>query len=164
MSMSTLGILKLPDRTLRKKAAYVNRVSDAEREILRDMAEAMYLNKGVGLAALQVGIDKQLAVIDVGEGLVKLINPAIIKREGSAVEEEGCLSVPGLQVRVRRAKRVTVTFLDEKGEVSRLSADGLASRALQHEIDHLSGRLIVDYLNPIKRLLAIRGLRPRLAG
>ena len=88
-----------------------------------------------------------------------IVNPAIIKREGSSVEEEGCLSVAGLQVKVRRAKRITVTFLSEKGEVSRLSADGLFSRAIQHEIDHLSGRLIVDYLNPIRRLLACRGLR-----
>ena len=88
-----------------------------------------------------------------------MINPAIIKREGSSVEEEGCLSVPGLQVRVRRANRIKVTFLNEKGEVPRLPADGLASRAIQHEIDHLSGRLIIDYLNPIKRLLICRGLR-----
>ena len=94
-----------------------------------------------------------LAVIDVGGGPVKMINPVILKRDGSETQEEGCLSVPDAVVKVKRAKRVTVTFLTELGEVTRVTAEGLFGRAIQHEVDHLNGRLIVDYLGPVKRLL-----------
>jgi len=141
---------------LRKKASSVIRVTDEERRILCDMADSMYLNNGVGLAAVQVGIDKQLAVIDIGKGLVKLINPSITKKMGTETQEEGCLSVPDAVVKVKRAKKVTVSFLDENGEVRQITAEGLFARAIQHEVDHLSGKLIVDYLNPIKRLFLKR--------
>jgi peptide deformylase len=121
------------------------------------MAETMYLNSGVGLAANQVGIEKQLAVIDVGNGLVKLINPIVVKSEGAEVQEEGCLSVPGVVVKVKRAKRVIIDYLNETGEACRLSAEGLFARAIQHELDHLSGRLIVDYMNPLTKLFLKKG-------
>ena len=113
------------------------------------MAKLMYLSQGVGLAAQQVGIDKQLAVIDIGNGLIKFINPVIIKRQGIDLLEEGCLSVPGVSIKVKRAKSVTVHFLDEEGSVQQLHADGLLARALQHELDHLAGVLIIDYVNPV---------------
>lgn len=154
-----MDIRKFPDKILRKKASKVEALSDSDRAMLQDMAEAMYLNKGVGLAAVQVGIDKQLAVVDVGEGLVKLVNPVILKREGGATEEEGCLSVPDTTVKVKRAERIVVSFLDEDGGISQITAEGLFARAIQHEIDHLSGRLIIDYLSPVKRLFLLTKCR-----
>ena len=150
--MANLKIKTFPDTSLRKKAEKVLRIGQAEKKILTDMAEAMYLNNGVGLAAVQVGIDKQLAVVDVGEGLIKMVNPVIVKREGHDTEQEGCLSVPEIVVKVRRAKKVVVNFLNENGDAQQLRSEGLLARALQHEIDHLAGKLIVDYVNPIKRL------------
>ena len=125
------------------------------------MAKTMYLKGGVGLAASQVGIDKQLAVIDVGNGLISLINPIIVKRDGREVLEEGCLSVPGINVKIRRSKMVTAHFLDEDGKAQKLHADGLLARALQHELDHLAGILIIDYVNPVKKILLRRALTKR---
>ena len=127
-------------------------MSDEERGILDEMAKTMYLEGGVGLAACQVGINKQLAVVDIGDGLMKLINPAIVKKEGCAIQEEGCLSVPEASIKIKRAKKVTVECLNEKGEALKIVAQGLLARVLQHEIDHLLGKLIVDYLSPIKKL------------
>jgi peptide deformylase len=154
--MQELTIKKFPDPILRKKASKVSKVTSCEKEILCEMAKVMYLSQGVGLAALQVGIDKQLAVIDVGSGLIKLINPVIIKKSGRELLEEGCLSVPGVNIKVKRSKSVTVHFMDEEGAHQQLCADGLLARALQHELDHLAGILIVDYLNPIKKILLKR--------
>ncbi len=145
-------IKSYPDKILRKKAATVEKVSDYERGLLQDMVETMYFNSGVGLAAVQIGIDSQLAVVDSGEGLIKLINPVIIKKEGSETQEEGCLSVPGAVVQVRRAQKIVVNFLNEDGVASQISAKGLLARVIQHEVDHLMGKLIIDYLSPIKRL------------
>jgi peptide deformylase len=150
--MDTLKIRVFPDVCLKKKAAKISSVGEKEKKMLDEMAATMYLNSGVGLAAVQVGIDKQLAVIDVGTGLIKLINPEIIKCEGSQSEEEGCLSVPGVAVKVKRAKKVTVRFLNEEGLTVQVRAEGLLSRAMQHEIDHLCGILIIDRLNPIKKM------------
>lgn len=154
-----MKIKKFPDPILRKRAQSVACITSAEKVILADMAEVMYLKGGVGLAAVQVGIDKQLAVIDVGDGLIKLINPVIVKRDGSMEEEEGCLSVPGLQVKIKRAKNVIVNFLDEDGKAIQLKATGLFARAVQHETDHLSGKLIIDYLNPIKKIFIKKRMR-----
>ena len=121
--------------------------------MLDEMARAMYLSQGVGLAAVQVGIDRQLAVVDTGEGLIKMVNPAIVKREGVETQEEGCLSCPDACVKVRRAKKIVVSYLNEEGVVAELKAEGLLARAIQHEIDHLCGTLIIDYLSPIKKML-----------
>jgi len=154
--MPDLKIKKFPNAILRKKAEKVGEVTDSVKKILADMANAMYLSQGVGLAAVQVGIGKQLAVIDTGNGLIKMINPAITKREGTEAQEEGCLSCPGACVKVRRAKKVVVSFMNENGDVMQLKAEGLLARAIQHELDHLSGKLIIDYMNPIKKMLIRR--------
>lgn len=151
--MSNLKIKIFPDPDLRIKAEKVTSVGKTEQKELDDMASAMYLNSGVGLAATQVGIRKQLVVIDIGNGLVKLVNPALTAEAGSEAGEEGCLSVPGECIEIKRAKRVTVDFLNEFGLPSRIKADGLLARAIQHEIDHLRGKLILDYLNPVKKFL-----------
>lgn len=152
--MSDLRIRRYPDKILRKTAKKVSQVSNTERDELAAMAKTMYLNKGVGLAALQVGIDKQLAVIDIGNGLIMMVNPSITRKEGFEICEEGCLSVPDLSVKIKRAKLVIASYLDENGDVRQLRADGLLARAVQHEIDHLSGTLIIDYMNPIKKMIA----------
>jgi len=151
--MAQLKIKVFPDPDLRVKADKVKTVGQAEKDILADMALTMYLNQGVGLAATQVGIAKCLVVIDVGDGLIKFINPIITKKEGSQLSEEGCLSVPGECIKIKRAKTVVVSFLNEEGRPSHITGAGLLSKAIQHELDHLSGKLIVDYLNPIKKLL-----------
>lgn len=159
--MPDMTVRKFPDPILRKKAKKLVKVTASDREILAEMAKVMYLSQGVGLAANQVGIDKCMAVIDVGSGLINLINPDIIKCEGIDMLEEGCLSVPGVNIKVRRAKAVTVNFLDEDGIPKQLRADGLLARALQHELDHLSGVLILDYMNPIKKMLLKRKIKKR---
>ena len=159
MICSELVIKKFPDPILRTKSAKVLKVTLHEKEILSEMAKVMYLAQGVGLAASQVGICKQLAVIDVGTGLIKLVNPVIVKKDGREICEEGCLSVPGICVKVKRAKSVTVNFLDEEGIPRQIRAGDLLARAVQHELDHLSGVLIVDYLNPVKKMLLKRKIK-----
>lgn len=151
--MRELKILKLPDPILRKKASKVLKVTNREKELLSEMSKLMYFSQGVGLAATQVGLDRQLIVIDVGTGLLKVVNPVIIKKTGAEICEEGCLSVPGVCVKIKRPKTITVHFLDENGVPRELRAEGLLSRAFQHEMDHLSGVLIIDYMNPVKKLL-----------
>lgn len=148
-----MEIQYLPNTCLRKKAAKVLKVSEEEKRILDEMAKVMYLKGGVGLAACQVGIDRQLVVVDIGDGLIKLINPAIVKKEGLENQEEGCLSIPEAAVNVKRAKKIIVEYLNEQGEPIKISAQGLLARVIQHEVDHLLGKLIIDYLNPLKRLL-----------
>ncbi len=150
--MAGLTIVKFPKEILSRKASRVTAVGDEERKILADMAKTMYLNGGVGLAAVQVGIDRQMAVVDIGKGLIKMVNPVLVKTEGSAAIEEGCLSVPSASVKVRRAAKITVQFLNEFGEITQISAEGLLARAIQHEMDHLAGKLIIDYLSPLKRI------------
>ncbi len=150
--MGDLTLKKIPNPILRKKTAAVSKVTDSVREILVEMARVMYLNNGVGLAANQVGIDKQLAVIDVGSGLIKMVNPVIVKREGAETQEEGCLSCPNAIVKVKRAKKITVNYLDDKGEIRTLLAQDLLARAIQHETDHLAGKVILDYLNLFKKI------------
>lgn len=147
-----MDIVCLPNACLRKKAVKVLKISDEEKRVLDEMAETMYIKGGVGLAACQVGIDKQLVVIDIGDGLIKLVNPVIIKKEGYEALEEGCLSVPEAVIKVKRAKKITVEYLNEKGEAMTITAEGLLARVIQHEVDHLLGKLIVDYLSPIKKL------------
>jgi peptide deformylase len=112
----------------------------------------MYENSGVGLAAPQIGINASMIVADIGTGLYKLINPRIIKREGSQVQEEGCLSVPGVCIKIKRAKKILVQAQDEFGEPVTMEAGDLLACVFQHEIDHLRGRLIVDYASFFQRL------------
>ncbi len=150
--MTPYHIKTFPEPILRVKACELKSIGDDVREVLARMAETMYLAKGVGLAATQVGIDKQLAVLDVGSGLIKMVNPVIVRSHDCEIDQEGCLSVPKTVIKVKRSKDVSVQFLDENGSVCQLKASGLLARALQHEIDHLTGKLIIDYLSPVERL------------
>lgn len=151
--MAGLRVVKYPQKILRKAAEPILKVTDEERRMLDEMAKMMYLSQGVGLAAVQVGIDKRLAVVDTGNGLIKMVNPSVVRSEGYESQEEGCLSVPGASVKVKRAKKVVVSYMDEQGRVVELKAEGLLARAIQHEIDHLQGRLIIDYMGPVKRII-----------
>lgn len=148
------------DPSLRRRSKPVKEVTDAERSILEQMAELMRLSGGVGLAAPQVGVNKQMVMVDVGAGLVTLINPRISKKIGSEVMEEGCLSLPGAYVKVRRARKIVVSGYNEQNEKITFSACDLFARALQHEIDHLRGRLIIDYANIFQKMR----LRKKLKG
>jgi peptide deformylase len=146
-------IVKYPNPALRKKAKEVKHVSSEQREVLDQMARAMYENEAVGLAAEQVNKDIRLAVIDARDshGLLKLVNPEIVRTQGAEVMEEGCLSLPGVTVEVRRAEKIKVRAKNERGEEIIFELEGLIARVFQHEIDHLNGKVIIDYLNPIKR-------------
>jgi peptide deformylase len=149
-----LDILEYPDPRLRKIAAPVAVVTPDIQKLVRDMAETMYGAPGVGLAATQVDVHKRIIVIDVSETRNELrvfINPEIVAAEGDAQCEEGCLSVPGYYDTVRRAARITVRAQDERGEPFLLSADGTLAVCIQHEMDHLVGKVFVDYLSPLKR-------------
>ena len=152
--MALLPILRYPDPRLYKIAAPVGRVDDKIRKFARDMAETMYAAPGIGLAATQVDVHKQLIVIDITEdktGLITLINPEILSRQGEQVCEEGCLSVPGVYEKVPRSEHVTVRALNLEGEPYTLQASGLLAVCVQHEIDHLKGKVFVDYLSRLKQ-------------
>ncbi|MBK1650351.1 peptide deformylase [Rhabdochromatium marinum] len=152
--MAKLEILTFPDTRLRQHAAAVESVDDSIRRIVDDMLETMYAAPGIGLAAIQVGIAKRIIVIDVSERHdqpVVLINPEILALEGEEEMDEGCLSVPGFYETVRRAERVQVRALNRAGESFELDCDGLLAVCIQHEIDHLEGKLFVDYLSNLKR-------------
>ena len=152
--MATLEILHFPDPRLRNQAKPVAEVDDGIRRLVDDMFETMYEAPGIGLAATQVNVAKQVVVVDVSEerdAPLCLINPEIIESQGEEEMEEGCLSVPGVQDKVRRAERVKVRALDRNGEPFELETDGLLAVCIQHELDHLHGKLFVDYLSPLKR-------------
>jgi peptide deformylase len=152
--LSVLTILEFPDERLRKKAAAVQTVDGKIKKLVDDMLETMYLAKGVGLAATQVNVHQRIVVIDVSEEKDKplcLINPEIIAKEGIEESEEGCLSVPGFFEMVRRAERIKVKALDKEGQPFELEADELLAVCIQHELDHLEGKLFVDYISSLKR-------------
>lgn len=160
--MALLDILEFPDPRLREKALPVAEVTDSTRQLIDDMFETMYDAPGIGLAATQVNVHRRLLVADVSEGRkeqVVLINPEIIARDGVQTCSEGCLSVPGISAEVARAERITVRALGRDGQPLELQADGLLAVCIQHEMDHLDGKLFVDYLSPLKRQL----IRKRLA-
>ena len=149
-----LTILEFPDVRLRKKAVAVQTVDDGIRKLVDDMLETMYESKGVGLAATQINVHKRLIVIDTSEeknSSLCLINPEIISKTGTEISEEGCLSVPGFFENVERAERIQVKALNREGMSFELEADGLLAVCIQHEIDHLEGKLFVDYLSSLKR-------------
>ena len=137
-------IRKLNDDVLRKKCKKVDKVDKRTATLLEDMAETMYSADGVGLAAPQVGVLRRLIVIDVGDGLIKLVNPEIISSSGEEVDAEGCLSIPDVRGEVKRPHSVIVRALNEKGEEIETPGTGLLARALCHEIDHLDGILFID--------------------
>ncbi|MGE5171645.1 MAG: peptide deformylase [Rudaea sp.] len=167
--MARLPILEYPDPRLKKVAAPVAAVTGEIRKLVRDLAETMYAAPGVGLAATQVNVHKRVIVIDVSERKDELrvfINPELLFAEGEAECEEGCLSVPGYYDKVTRAARILVRAQDEHGETFELDADGLLAVCIQHEMDHLQGKLFVEYLSPLKRARLAAKLRKkqRLAG
>jgi peptide deformylase len=152
--MALLPILRFPDPRLKKMASPVSRVDDSIRQLVADMAETMYEAPGIGLAATQVDIHKRVIVIDVSEernDLRAFINPRLELCEGSQTGEEGCLSVPGIFDKVERAERVTVRYLDLEGGERVLEAEGLLAVCIQHEIDHLNGKVFVDHLSQLKQ-------------
>jgi peptide deformylase len=152
--MSLLKILEYPHPRLRIKAVPVKAVDDAIRQLIDDMLETMYAAPGIGLAATQVDIHKRLLVLDVSEDQQQpmcLINPEIVAREGLEVSEEGCLSVPGVYEGVERSAQIRVKALDRNGKQFEVEADDLLAVCIQHEIDHLEGKLFVDYLSELKR-------------
>jgi peptide deformylase len=158
MLKTKLKIKVFGDSVLRKIAKPVRRITDEHRQILKQMAKTMYDDSGIGLAAPQVGLSAQLIVVDIGEGLYKLINPKITKRQGRQSISEGCLSVPGVCVKVKRAKQVWVQAEDENGCFIEIQAKDLFACVLQHEIDHLKGKLIIDYASFLEKLRIKRKL------
>ncbi len=152
--MSKLSILKYPDERLRTVAQPIQQVDDALRADIDNMFELMYESNGVGLAATQVDIHRRLFIADCSEDQnepLVFINPEITAQDGHFANEEGCLSFPGVYAKVERAETVTVKALDRNGEEFSLTTDGLLAICIQHEIDHLNGKLFVDYLSPLKR-------------
>ncbi len=155
--MALLPILEFPDPRLRTKAALVEASTIADpafQKLLDDMFETMYEAPGIGLAASQVDVHKRFMVIDVSEEKNTpqvFINPEVVARDGGKVYQEGCLSVPGIFADVTRADTITVRYLDRQGQAQELTTDGLLAVCVQHEIDHLDGKLFIDYLSPLKR-------------
>ncbi len=152
--MAKLKILEFPDPRLRKKAVPVPAVDDVLRHLIDDMFETMYDAPGIGLAATQVDVHRRLLVADVSaekDDPYVLINPEIVAKDGVEVSEEGCLSVPGYYEEVERAEHIRVKYLDRNGDAIEADFDGLLAVCVQHEIDHLDGRLFVDYLSEAKR-------------
>jgi peptide deformylase len=152
--MAILEILQYPDPRLAHPAHRVEKIDDATRRLIDDMIETMYAAPGVGLAATQVDVHKQIVVIDVSEDRSDLrvfINPEVTRREGVAVNQEGCLSVPGIYDNVERAESVTVTALDRNGARFTLNASGMLAACIQHEVDHLQGKVFVERLSDLKQ-------------
>lgn len=152
--MALLPILQYPDPRLHKVAKSVVSVTEQTRKLIKDMAETMYAAPGVGLAATQVDVHERIVVIDISEehnDLKVLINPVLLTAEGEEVSEEGCLSVPGIYEDVTRAERVVIKALDENGKEFELGADGLLAVCIQHEMDHLQGRVFVEHLSNLKQ-------------
>lgn len=163
--MAILDILHYPDPRLRRRALPVDTVGDPIRTLVDDMLETMYAAPGIGLAATQVNILKRVLVIDVSEDKNEprvFINPTILEKRGEEEMDEGCLSVPGFFETVRRAEWVRVSALDRNGDPFELEIDGLLAVCVQHEIDHLDGRLFVDYLSTLKRDRIRRKLEKQL--
>ncbi len=152
--MPILEVLHFPDPRLRTRAAPVEQVNDETRRIVADMFETMYKAPGIGLAATQVNIHQRIIVIDLSERQDQpfcLINPEILVKEGEISMDEGCLSVPGIFESVKRAANIRVQFLDPQGKPHLMEVEGLLAICVQHEIDHLEGKLFVDYLSSLKR-------------
>lgn len=167
--MALLNILEYPDPRLKKVAAPVAAVTPEIQRLVRDMAETMYAAPGVGLAATQVNVHKRVIVIDISsthDELVVLINPEIVASEGMIETEEGCLSVPGYYDKVTRAAKVRVRAQNERGEPFEREAEGTLAVCIQHEMDHLLGKVFVEYLSPLKRARLSAKLRKKqkLAG
>lgn len=158
MSTTVLKIRTFGDPVLRRKAKVVKKVTAFHGLMLSKMAQLMYDSAGVGLAASQVGIDEAMIVVDAGSGLYKLLNPRIVQRQGFQILEEGCLSVPGICLKIKRAKKVVVIAQDQDGNPLKIEARDLLACVFQHEIDHLRGRLIVDRASIVEKFKIKRKL------
>jgi peptide deformylase len=160
--MPQLPIITLPDPLLRQVSKPVERIDDALRRLIDDMFETMYAAPGVGLAAVQVGVPLRVIVLDASakeeeRQPICMINPEIVSLgQETRVYEEGCLSIPEVRVEIERPSSVTVRYLDREGKAQELAADGLLATAIQHELDHLDGRLIIDFLSKLKRDIIVR--------
>ncbi len=175
--MAKLKIFTFPDKVLSQKAAPVARVEKSHHKFVDDLLETMYDAPGIGLAANQVGVLERILVLDIdyeieddeGDGAVKnrkpkiIVNPEILHREGSIVFSEGCLSVPEFTAEVKRSEKIKVQYQDVDGLTRTLSAEGLLAVAIQHEMDHLEGKLFIDRLNPLKKEMARKQLRQERA-
>lgn len=162
--MAILKILQYPDERLHTVATQVTKVTDKTRLLIRDMAETMYAAPGIGLAATQVDVHERIVVIDTSEKrdqLLVLINPEIIANNGESDYEEGCLSVPGIYGKVRRAESVTVKALNADGNSFELAAEGLLAVCIQHEMDHLIGKVFVEYWSSLKQARALAKLKKK---
>ena len=170
MTMPVLPIITLPDPLLRKVSDPIEQVDAKLLKLADDMLETMYDAPGIGLAAVQVGIPKRLIVLDVAEDdgqprPMTLINPEILKLgEGMRLHEEGCLSIPDFHVEIERPARLTLGYIDREGKPRELEAEGLLATALQHEIDHLNGKLIIDFLTRLKRDIVVRKFKKLARG
>ena len=163
--MAILKILQYPDERLHKVAKKVAQVNEATRRLVRNLAETMYAAPGVGLAATQVDVHERIIVVDISETRTQLkvfINPEIIASSGVSDCEEGCLSVPGIYETVSRAEKITVRALNEQGASFTLNADGLLAVCIQHEMDHLIGKVFVEYLSQLKQTRIRVKLKKRL--
>lgn len=152
--MTILTVLHFPDPRLRKQATPVESIDEGIRQLAQDMLETMYEQGGIGLAATQVNVQKRVIVIDLSEKRDDpriLINPEILSSEGKEEMQEGCLSVPGYYETIERAESINYQYLTTEGEVRQEQSDGLLAVCIQHEIDHLNGKLFIDYLSPLKR-------------
>jgi len=165
--MARLEVMTFPDEVLRTDCAPVEDFGDELKKLVMDMAETMYAYDGIGLAAPQVGIARRLIVLDVapveerGKSILALANPEIVEADGEIEWDEGCLSLPEVTVRMTRNSRVRVRGQDLEGEEVEFEADELFAVALQHEIDHLDGRLLIDYVPPLRRKILVRELKKR---
>ncbi|MGD2141082.1 MAG: peptide deformylase [Burkholderiales bacterium] len=160
--MALLKILKYPDSRLHTVAAPVDQVDEDIRSLVDNMADTMYAAPGIGLAATQVNVHKQVIVMDISESrdqLLVLINPEIVESSGQVECEEGCLSVPGVFEKVSRAENIRVRALDRDGNTFEFDASGLLSVCVQHEMDHLTGKVFVEYLSPLKQERIVKKLR-----
>lgn len=160
--MSKLPIINLPDPVLRQVSATIETIDDDVRRLSRDMFETMYAAPGIGLAAVQVNVPRQMLVLDVADDdeqprPITMINPVILEASGTLrMHEEGCLSIPDFKLDVSRPDWVRVRYLDLDGKETELKTDGLLATAIQHEIDHLNGKLIIDFLSRLKRDIVVR--------
>ena len=163
--MAVLNILRYPDPRLHQQARPVDAFDERLRTLVSDMAETMYAAPGIGLAATQVDIHEQIIVVDISEdhsNLLTLINPTIVQSDGTKSHEEGCLSVPGIYETVTRPAQVTVKYLNLNGEEQTLEADGLLAVCVQHEMDHLQGKVFVEYLSQLKLTRIKQKLKKRI--
>ncbi|MDO7786193.1 peptide deformylase [Desulforamulus aquiferis] len=149
--MAVYKIVEIGDDVLREKAKPVKEINPSIIKLLNNMADTMYQARGVGLAAPQIGVSKRVIVVDIGEGLIELINPRILESSGSEEDTEGCLSVPGMVGEVTRAEKIVIAGLNREGEEVAYKARGLMARAFQHELDHLDGVIFVDKASNIRK-------------